>query len=89
MNKTFLNYFVDIGIAISFFTCFITGLLKWHGIINIIGLELYRAVSSRSLSSIHDWSGVVVGVLIIVHLILHFTWIKSVTKNIFTRKSKE
>ena len=86
MNKTILiNYWIDIGLAISFFICFITGLIKWPGLINIIGPDAYMFLHIKSISIIHDLSGLIMGILVIIHLVLHWKWIVSVTKKIFSR----
>jgi len=40
----------------------------------------------KTLSTIHDWSGIVMVLLVLVHLILHWDWIVCETKNIFSKK---
>lgn len=87
MNKGKINYWIDIGLAFSFFTCFITGLIKWPGLIKIIGTDAYRILHIQNISRLHDWSGLIMGVLVIVHLVLHWTWIVSMTKNLFRKKT--
>lgn len=85
MNRTKLNYFIDIGLAISFFTSFYTGLVKWPGLINIIGVSAYKTLSFSNISKVHDMSGLIMGLLVMVHLALHWKWIVIVTKNMFTK----
>jgi len=89
MNRTKINYWIDVGLAISFFTCFITGLIKWPGLIKIIGTSAYKILHFRNISLLHDWAGLVMGLLVFVHLILHWKWIVAVTKSIFGRGKKE
>ena len=84
MNRTKLNYWIDIGLAISFFVCFYTGLVKWPGLVNIIGISAYKVLSFKNISMLHNWSGLLMGLLVIIHLALHWKWIVSVTKNMFT-----
>lgn len=88
MNRTKLNYWIDIGLALSFLTCFITGLIKWHGLIRIIGTSAYKTLHFTNISLIHDWSGLIMGVLVLIHLGLHWKWIVAVTKSIFKRGEK-
>jgi hypothetical protein len=78
MNKARLNYWIDIALAISFFACFLTGIVKWPGIFSI-------GISSR-ISKLHDVSGLIMGLLVLVHLILHWSWIVFMTKGIFIKK---
>ena len=83
MNKTLLNYWIDVGLAISFFACFITGLIKWPGLVNTIGVSAYNLLSFKNISRLHDISGLIMGLLVLIHLALHWKWIIVVTKNIF------
>ena len=86
MNKAKLNYWIDIGLAISFFVCFITGLIKWPGLIKIIGTSAYKTLHVRNISMLHDRSGLIMGLLVLIHLALHWKWIVSMTKNMVFRK---
>ena len=85
MNNLKLDYWVDVGLAISFFICFFTGLIKWPGLIKIIGASAYKILHVRNISLLHDWSGLIMGLLVLIHLILHWRWIVAVTKNIFKK----
>ncbi len=88
MNRTKLNYWIDVGLAISFFTCFYTGLVKWPGLIKIIGVPAYKALSFSNISRVHDLSGLIMGLLVIIHLALHWKWIVVVTKSFFKKSTK-
>ena len=88
MNKAKLNYWIDIGLAISFFICFITGLIKWPGLIKIIGVSIYKVLYVKNISMLHDWSGLTMGLLVLLHLALHWKWIVCMTKNMVSRKKK-
>ena len=86
MNNLKLNYWVDVGLAISFFICFLTGLIKWPGLIKIIGTSAYNILYVENISLLHDWSGLIMGLLILVHLVLSWKWIVAVTKSFFRKK---
>ena len=88
MNRTKLNYFIDVGLAISFFTCFYTGLVKWPGLIKIIGVSTYKTLSFDNISRVHDMSGLIMGLLVVIHLVLHWKWIVVVTKSFFKKGTK-
>jgi len=83
MNKPELNYLIDVGLLLSFLTCFISGLIKWPGIIDVIGTSLYRTLHVSNISTLHDMSGLIMGVLVLIHLVLHWKWIVSMTKTMF------
>ena len=72
MNKLKLNYFVDVGLAISLIICFFTGLIKWPGLIRIIGTSIYQILHFRNISLLHDWSGLIMGLLVLFHLVLNW-----------------
>ena len=86
MNKIKLNYWIDFGLVISFLICFITGLIKWPGLIRLIGASTHKILYIKNISLLHDWSGLIMGMLVLAHLILHWRWIVSTTKNIFGKK---
>ena len=86
MNKIKLNYWIDIGLAISFLICLITGLIKWPGLIKLIGTSAYKILYVKNISLLHDWSGLIMGILVLTHLILHWKWIIAVTKSTFGNK---
>ena len=88
MNRPRLNYWIDVGLALSFFTCFFTGLIKWPGLIKIIGTSAYRTLHVSNISTLHDFSGLIMGLLVLIHLALHWNWIVVMTKSIFKRGEK-
>ena len=81
MNRTMINYVNDLVIGILFAAVFVTGLIK------LPGLQLHRlGFPMAGITFIHDWAGVLMGVLIAVHIILHWKWITCMTKSIFRKK---
>ena len=89
MNKSKLNYWIDVGLALSFFVCFYTGLVKWPGLINVIGVSAYKILHFSNISKLHDMSGLIMGLLVIIHLALHWKWIVIMTKNLIIKKKIE
>ncbi|MCK5449554.1 DUF4405 domain-containing protein [Candidatus Pacearchaeota archaeon] len=85
MSNLKLNYWVNIGLTISFFICFLTGLVKWPGLITIIGTSAYKVLYFKNISLLHDRSGLIMGLLVLVHLVLNWGWMVGVTKSIFKR----
>ena len=82
IKKAWLNYFIDIGLLISFILCGVTGIIKWPGIIPKIGLN-YSNLPFVLISKIHDWSGLLIVILSLIHVILHWKWIVKMTKRLF------
>ena len=84
MNKAKLNYFIDIGLTITFILAFITGIIKWPALLPKLGIS-YADAPMRTFTLIHDWSGLIMGLLVLVHIALHWRWIVTMTKKIFRR----
>lgn len=79
MEKYVLNYFVDLGLAITFIASGVTGIIKYPGFVAAIGLD-FRLLFGAYLNLIHDTSGVAMVALVCIHLFLHRQWIVSMTK---------
>ncbi len=81
-NKSTLKYFNDIGMLISFLLVFITGVIKFPT------LDVNREfLSSYSILfvTIHDWAGIALVILALLHIILNWSWIVTTTKKRFGR----
>ncbi|MEM4244748.1 MAG: DUF4405 domain-containing protein [Candidatus Nanoarchaeia archaeon] len=83
MNKPKINYFVDIGMAITFLAVAATGILKYPGLAKTLGVEL-----TRRINTVHDRSGLLLTAFVLAHLILHYDWIICMTKNMFKKQEK-
>ena len=80
MNRNTAKYIVDVGMGISFLFVFLTGLMKWP-------TKAYgRMKPTYEMKLIHDYSGIILGLLVCVHLILNGRWILAMTKNIYHKK---
>lgn len=78
MNKAKLNYLVDLLLFVSFFLVSVTGLMLFPG-----------RRSRTDMVALHDWSGILLIVLAIVHFALHWKWIVSMTRSFFKRKKAD
>ncbi|MEM4703412.1 MAG: DUF4405 domain-containing protein [Candidatus Pacearchaeota archaeon] len=86
MEKAKLNYIIDFLMVISFIVTSITALIIFFFLPSGIpraGHQIFLGTTKRAWSSIHNWSGIIFIILVIIHLILHWNWIISMTKNIF------
>ena len=87
MDKNKIKLLVDIAMAIAFLLVGLTGILKmpqffgfFSGILSYINFGL--------MSKIHDWSGVVLVLLILMHLCLNWNWIRSMILCTFRKQKK-
>lgn len=83
MSNPKTNYMLDIALAALLAVSFVTGVLKWPGLLQWLGLSP-RGMGNLSL--IHDWAGLLMGLAIFVHLALHWRWLMSMTKALFKGK---
>jgi len=78
MERSKLNYWIDVGLAITFILCFLTGIIKWPAF-----YSTFKDLPFQQISFIHDWSGLIMSILVLIHLILHWNWIVVMTKKLF------
>ena len=85
IKRNTVLYLIDLFLLILICVSFITGLIKFPGLLRNIGID-YLNFPFHSISVIHDWSGLIIGILIFIHLILHWKWMVSMTKKIILRR---
>jgi hypothetical protein len=84
-GKGRLSYFIDCGLIITFFLTFVTGVIKFPEWTRFFR-DVFLVVPASTISKIHDLSGIVMGLLVLAHLILHWNWIVAMTKSTFGKK---
>ena len=80
LTKLHLNYIIDIIILVVGSIVAVTGILKLPALRSV-----YRTLPTKTLTQMHDISGVIIVVLVIIHLILHWKWIVCMTKSFFKK----
>ena len=87
MKKQVIKYLVDIGLLISFLLVTLTGIFKFPGIREHLA-SVYAVIPRAQMGLIHDWSGMVMAGLVLIHLILNWGWIKSMTRLVIIKHIK-
>jgi cytochrome b subunit of formate dehydrogenase len=82
MNKPKLNYTIDFLAFISFVVVSVSGLAIKAGASRGRSQEML-GIQKGAWNEIHDWSGTIFIILVVIHLILHWRWIACMTRNIF------
>jgi len=82
MNKAILKYWVDVGLLISFLIVGISGIFKMPEFRSWF-LWVFEIIPGRTMRLFHDWAGIALVILVAIHLILNWSWIVAMTKNIF------
>ena len=88
MNTIKIKYFVDVVMGIVFLLVAATGIIKFPGLIRFFGLT-YQQLPMAALSMLHDWSGIILAALVLVHIILNWKWIICTTKSFFKKEEKK
>lgn len=66
-----IYYLIDLGLVVSFILFFSTGLLK---LLDIYGYIFYPFGFLVNTSIIHNWSGLIFGIVASSHTVLHMKW---------------
>ena len=80
---TKIKWLVDLLLGITFVICFITGLLKDADLLQLTGLNNV-VLPAALISDLHDWTGLLMGLFVFLHLVLNRRWIVATTKKILT-----
>ena len=78
-SRRMYRYLVGMGILMSFLVCFLTGIIKIPDIYKLLGMT-YKSPFMISMTQLHDWSGIILGVLAVLHIIVHRRWFIAMTK---------
>ncbi|MFX1536410.1 MAG: DUF4405 domain-containing protein [Promethearchaeota archaeon] len=79
-NRNMTNYFINWGLVLSSVIVFITGVIKFPGFLQFLRIKPRALLPMYEINLLHDWVGLVAGVLVLVHFALHWTWVVSTTK---------
>ena len=70
MNTQILKWFVNLAMGIVSLSCFLTGFFTFTILTRAFGLADI-ILPLTLMSDIHDWSGITLCLLILVHLVLN------------------
>jgi hypothetical protein len=88
MDRNSLVYALDLIMGIFFLISFVSGLLKFTLILRLTGLASL-VIPSALISDIHDWSGILLGCCVFLHLYMNRRWIITMTGKIPANVRKE
>jgi hypothetical protein len=88
MDRPMINYVVDVLLGMTFLIAFITGVLKYPGVPGYLG-GMNMVLPYVTLTTLHDWSGILMGALVAIHLALHWRWIVAMTRRMLGRSRPE
>jgi hypothetical protein len=68
MQKKTIRQITSIILLMAMAACFITGIIKWPFLIQTLGIS-FRQLPMAMITDIHDWSGLLLGLLALIHVI--------------------
>ncbi len=84
MERGRVNHFIDVLMLLAFMTLFTTGIIKFPRLLPSLGIG-YGRLPMSTISLVHDYAGLTLGILIILHFLLHWRWMWNMTKSLFRR----
>jgi len=82
-------YFIDVAMLLSFLIAFFTGLIKWRLLVDFLGItHLYFVLPMGTIRVWHEWSSIVMSLLVLIHIVLHWKWIIITTRKIFKKSAR-
>ena len=88
MKKQILHYWIDLLLFISAMIVTISGIIKFPGWMPALGIS-YLSLPMRLLTWLHDWGGLLVVFLTLLHTLLHWKWIVNMTRKVFSKGKSE
>lgn len=92
MNKAKINYTVDMLALISFLVTAVSGLAIFFFMPEGVrrgGFQEFLGITKNVWVDAHDVAGIIFIILAIIHFLLHWQWLVSMTKCIFAGKTEE
>jgi len=89
MIRSKLNYIIDFFAFISFVISAVSGLVMLIYMPSGVRqgrFQEFLGIQKGVWVGMHDWSSIILIVLITIHFILHWDWIARATKDIFKKK---
>ncbi|WP_256623531.1 DUF4405 domain-containing protein [Methanolobus chelungpuianus] len=83
MNRSKLNYIVDIPLLAQSFIVSLSGILMYGG----KGIS-YLGLDGREWLHMHEQIGIIMVAFSVIHVVLHWRWMVCLTSNLF-RTSKD
>ena len=80
-----LLYIVDVLLFIFSIIVVISGVIKFPGLLPLLNIDPF-SLPQAEITFLHDWIGIVLTILTLVHIILNWKWIKAMSKKLLNRR---
>ena len=80
-----LLYIVDVLLFIFSIIVVISGVIKFPSLLPLLNIDPF-SLPQAEITFLHDWIGIVLTVLTLVHIILNWKWIQAMSKKLLNRR---
>ena len=85
MKRNTLLYIVDVLLLIFSIIVVISGVIKFPGLLPLLKIDPF-SLPQAEITFLHDWIGIVLTVLTLVHILLNWDWIQAMSKKLLNRR---
>ena len=85
MKRNVLLYIVDVFLFIFSIIVVITGVIKFPGLLTLLNIDPF-SLPQAEITFLHDWIGIVLTVLSLVHILLNWKWIQAMSKKLLNQR---
>jgi hypothetical protein len=85
MKRNVALYIVDVLLFIFSIIVVITGVIKFPGLLPILKIDPF-SLPQAEITFLHDWIGIVLIILTLIHLALNWKWIQAMTNKLINRR---
>ena len=85
MKRNVLLYIVDVLLFVFSIIVVISGVIKFPGLLPLLNIDPF-SLPQAEITFLHDWIGIVLTVLTMVHIILNWKWIQAMSKKLLNRR---
>ena len=85
MKRNVLLYIVNILLFVFSIIVVISGVIKFPGLLPLLNIDPFL-LPQAEITFLHDWIGIVLTVLTLVHIILNWKWIQAMSKKLLNRR---
>ena len=85
MKRNMLLYIVDVLLFVFSNMVVISGVIKFPGLLTLLNIDPF-SLPQAEITFLHDWIGIVLTVLTLVHIILNWRWIQAMSKKLLNRR---
>jgi len=85
MRRNVLLYIVDVFLFIFSLIVVVSGVIKFPGLLTLLKIDPFYIPQSE-ITFLHDWIGIALTALTIVHIFLNWKWILAMSKKLISKK---